>query len=394
MDAKVVLFVHAHPDDETIVTGGTIALLGDAGVTVAVLTCTRGEMGEVVPGPLKFLEGDEAALSARREGELARAMHILGVTDHRYLGTAEARTPGLPPRRYRDSGMRWGPNGAQPLPDTSEESLCAATLDEVVGDIVSVIAKLQPTTVISYDRTGGYGHPDHLRVHEATSVAARELGVPFFMILPSGTSDDGTGGLDGDLVIDVTGVFDRKVAALQAYETQLTVGTGTITHSGGQVEPINTVERYRPSAPMVDDAGTRKRSLLVPSVLAAVGGVVIALVASVNHQVLSTVFGQPVWVGGAFALGIVATWLVGLRLMYGTRWVTLWAAIAMLVVIGTLATESPGGSVIIPANGPGRLWAYGPAVIAAVTLLWPQPRSWRRAKVDQDNSAGKEPDPQ
>jgi N-acetyl-1-D-myo-inositol-2-amino-2-deoxy-alpha-D-glucopyranoside deacetylase len=94
-----VLFVHAHPDDETIVTGGTIAKLVDLGAAVTVLTCTRGELGEVIPDEFKHLEGAGAELAQFRTGELHSAMHILGVTDHRFLGETSARWAGREPRR-------------------------------------------------------------------------------------------------------------------------------------------------------------------------------------------------------------------------------------------------------------------------------------------------------
>src|SRR5690606_31265526 len=110
-DLEHVVFVHAHPDDETISTGGTIASLVEAGVGVTVVTCTRGERGEVIPPELQHLEGDGPALAGVREGELAAAMAALGVTDHRYLGDSNARAAGLAPRRYADSGMVWGADG-------------------------------------------------------------------------------------------------------------------------------------------------------------------------------------------------------------------------------------------------------------------------------------------
>ena len=102
-----MLFVHAHPDDETIVTGGTIALLAESGATVTVLTCTRGERGEVIPAPFKHLEGAGEQLAEFRAAELARALHVLGVTDHRFLGEDRARWGQAEPRRYTDSGMQW-----------------------------------------------------------------------------------------------------------------------------------------------------------------------------------------------------------------------------------------------------------------------------------------------
>src|SRR5690554_2536102 len=110
-ESRHVLFVHAHPDDETISTGGTIATLVDAGVGVTVVTCTRGERGEVIPAELVHLEGDGPKLAEHRMGELADAMRILGVEDHRYLGEQSARLADLPPRRYLDSGMVWDSSG-------------------------------------------------------------------------------------------------------------------------------------------------------------------------------------------------------------------------------------------------------------------------------------------
>src|SRR4051812_49364911 len=125
-DTERVLFVHAHPDDETISTGGTIAKLVEDGAWVTVLTCTRGELGSVVPDDLAHLRTDPDALATQRETELAAAMSILGVSDHRYLGAPDARWPGRPARQYRDSGMVWGVSGATAPPTVSPDSLVAA----------------------------------------------------------------------------------------------------------------------------------------------------------------------------------------------------------------------------------------------------------------------------
>ena len=100
-----ICFVHAHPDDETLASGALIAHLVHLGHRVSVLTATRGEMGEVVPGPLSQLAGTPE-LELRREQELAGALDVLGVTDHAFLGTPPARAGGSV-RRYLDSGMRW-----------------------------------------------------------------------------------------------------------------------------------------------------------------------------------------------------------------------------------------------------------------------------------------------
>src|SRR3984957_1317473 len=110
--AERVLFVHAHPDDETLETGGTIAALVDRGAKVTVLTCTRGERGEIIPDDLRPALESKAAMAKLREAELAAAMKILGVTDHRYLGDRNARWSGAADRVYVDSGMSWGKPGA------------------------------------------------------------------------------------------------------------------------------------------------------------------------------------------------------------------------------------------------------------------------------------------
>lgn len=172
-DARV-LVVHAHPDDESITTGGTIASLVERGASVTVVTATRGEGGEVIGEDLAHLEGDRSGLAAHREVELARAMQVLGVNDHRYLG--EARSAGAygarDPRRFEDSGMVWGADGhAQAPTDMPEAALCAAETEVAAGYLVAILAELDPHLVVTYASGGGYGHPDHRRVHDLTVAA-------------------------------------------------------------------------------------------------------------------------------------------------------------------------------------------------------------------------------
>jgi N-acetyl-1-D-myo-inositol-2-amino-2-deoxy-alpha-D-glucopyranoside deacetylase len=365
-----VLFVHAHPDDETITTGGTIALLRERGAGVTVLTCTRGERGEVVPPELAHLSGD--ALAEHRAGELAEALRILGVDDQRFLGAADARMAGLPPRRYRDSGMRWGASGPIPVEDADPWSLSAADLREVAGDVATVIAEVRPTAVVSYDEQGGYGHPDHLVAQAAARHAALVLRVPYFSIVADGA------GPAADRRVAVGPMLDKKTDALRAHRTQLTVVGDTIVHSGGQSEPIATVETFRHAG---EDPGPepgweelRPASRLLACAGALAAGVVLGLVGSVNHQLVATPFGIPVWTGAAAALALAVLLLAGARLLTGNRVLAACAAVGLLLVVGILALPGPGGSVLIPANGPGWLWAYGPLVVAAVVLAWPRPR--------------------
>lgn len=228
--AGTVLLVHAHPDDETLSTGALAAELVARGRRVELLTATRGERGEVVAGPLAHLEGTEA-LAPHREGELRGACEELGIARLHWLGAPPARAAGLAPRRYRDSGMRWlRPGLAGPAADVTPDALCAAPLAEVAADIAALIGELRPALVVSYDPGGGYGHPDHVRVHDATVLACREHGAPFVEVLPE-PADDGEW-----FVLEER--RDAVERALRRHATQLSVRGAELVHSGGQVQPV------------------------------------------------------------------------------------------------------------------------------------------------------------
>ncbi|TFB46734.1 PIG-L deacetylase family protein [Cryobacterium tagatosivorans] len=227
-----VLFVHAHPDDETISTGALIAELSARGSRVFLLTATRGERGEVVPGPLSGLEGTDA-LAQARESELQRAADALGISERFWLGQGPARAKGLRPRRYRDSGMTWlRPGLAGPADDVDEDALAPAPLPEVTADVAALIAQLRPSLVVSYDSGGGYGHPDHVRMHEAARSAGRARDTPFAEIVQAPTPDAEWFDLDARI--------DAVTAALHCHTSQLTVHGSDMVHSGGQREPIRT----------------------------------------------------------------------------------------------------------------------------------------------------------
>lgn len=372
------LFVHAHPDDETITTGGTIATLLDAGIGVTVLSCTRGERGEVIPAELRSLEGQSSALAAHREGELREAMQILGVTDHRYLGSPRARVAGSTPRRYLDSGMRWGTDGAEPLDALDPESLAAAPLGEVAADVATVIRDVAATVVISYDAHGGYGHPDHIRAHDAAQRAADVIGVPFFAVL----TDDAEP-LPGDVTVDVTAVLGRKTDALRAHRTQLTVDGDRFALSSGPHRPIATRERFRRidagSAAIEtprDDSATWSElgltSRIVACVLAFVVGGALGGIGTVNHQLVLPVAGLRLPGGVTVALLLVLALMLGLRLVFVTRVMPLVAGTGILAAMLTLTVGGPGGSVLVPANAAGYAWTYGAAAIVALVLAWPR----------------------
>ncbi len=165
MSNRRLLLVHAHPDDETITTGATMAYYAAQGVQVTLLTCTLGEEGEILVPDYAQLEAAQAdQLGGLRVGELAAAMHALGVTDHRFLGGAG---------RFRDSGMMGTPANEHP-----RAFWRAATDPDVFGAAVAaavaVIREVRPQVVITYDDNGDYGHPDHIMAHRvATAAVAR-----------------------------------------------------------------------------------------------------------------------------------------------------------------------------------------------------------------------------
>jgi len=236
-DQRSVLFVHAHPDDETISTGALIAECVARGSRVFLLTCSRGERGEVVAGPLTALAGT-IELAREREHELDRATGILGVHSKFWLGEPPARAAGLSPRRYRDSGMIWiRPGLAGPADDAAADALSVAPLAEVAGDIAALIVRLRPALVVSYDDGGGYGHPDHVRAHEAALAASRSTGTPFAEVLETPT--------DGAEWFDLPHRLAVVTDALSAHASQLTVHGTDIVHSGGQREAIVTAAGLR-----------------------------------------------------------------------------------------------------------------------------------------------------
>ncbi len=228
-----VLFAHAHPDDETLATGALIAHLRRQGTDVVVLTATRGEAGEVVPGVLTEVS-TSADLAAARERELAEALAVLGVTEHYYLGAPPARAAGLEARRYQDSGMRWVTETmAGPADVSNQQSLTAATLAEVTSDLVAVLDHVRPDLLISYDDTGGYGHPDHVRMCRASAAAAGQSGVPMAELVSEEPERSGT-----TEWLQLTDELPTVIAALNRHRSQLTVHGRDVVHVGGQREPI------------------------------------------------------------------------------------------------------------------------------------------------------------
>ena len=252
-----LLFVHAHPDDETITNGGTIARYVAQGADVRVVTCTLGEEGEVIGERYALLAVDHAdQLGGYRIGELTTALNVLGIAEPIFLGG---------PGRWRDSGM-------------SGESRRHHTAfvdagNEAVDALVDILDSLRPHVVVTYDPKGGYGHPDHVQTHRVTAaaIAAARWQVPkfYWTVLAAGAlqtalddvSDIPSGWIrqpelgrseytyaDGDIdaVIDVGKHLSAKVTALAAHTTQLTLAPDqrSFALSNNIVFPILTQEHF------------------------------------------------------------------------------------------------------------------------------------------------------
>lgn len=280
--SRRMLLVHAHPDDESILSGATIAAAVLAGVAVTLLTCTRGDRGEVMVPGLTGLLADRRRLALHRMGELATAMAVLGVTDHRFL-----EAPGYPDG-FADSGMAGTAATEQPS--------CLARADVLVTGtaVAATIRELRPHVLATYDEHGGYGHPDHIAAHRAAMYGCQlaaapfrpDLGPPWSVPkiywsaaprtvtlgglaeagagLPPGQVDDPVlagnpanwrvADPDAVLVTDDALVTTRidareqlpaKRAALQAHATQLRVAGDRFALTNGVAQPVSGVEWYR-----------------------------------------------------------------------------------------------------------------------------------------------------
>jgi N-acetyl-1-D-myo-inositol-2-amino-2-deoxy-alpha-D-glucopyranoside deacetylase len=277
-----LLFVHAHPDDESITNGATIAHYVARGAQVHVVTCTLGEEGEVIGDQWAWLAVDHAdQLGGYRIGELTAALQALGVGAPIFLGG---------PGRWRDSGMvGTAPRRQQRFIDADER--------EAVGALVTLIRTLRPHVVVTYDAIGGYGHPDHVQAHVVTTAAVAAAGtddypgtpwtVPKFYwtviarsaftagwevlgpddlrsewVIPPADGDFGGLGYSDDeidAVIEAPDALSAKTAALAAHATQVIVGpTGrACALSNNLVLPIVAQEHYILAAGAAGDRDER-----------------------------------------------------------------------------------------------------------------------------------------
>jgi N-acetyl-1-D-myo-inositol-2-amino-2-deoxy-alpha-D-glucopyranoside deacetylase len=224
---RSLLLVHAHPDDESIGTGATMARYAAEGARVTLVTCTLGEMGEIIPPDLRHLLPDE--LAQHRITELDRACAALGVTDHRFLGGEG---------RYRDSGMMGLPDNDDP------RCFWQADVNEAAGQLAKIIDEVGADVIVTYDSNGFYGHPDHIQAHRVAWRAFEAAGqtakfyataMPRSVLasaveLPEDSwfvrAADLSASVPDEQVtteIDATRYLGAKLEAMRAHETQITV---------------------------------------------------------------------------------------------------------------------------------------------------------------------------
>jgi len=223
-----VVFLHAHPDDECLTTGGTMARLSAEGHQVVLVTATDGAQGEVPDG---LLAGGET-LASRRASEVDASAQALGVASLRLLG-------------YPDSGMVGTDGNAVP------GAFCNVEVDDAAARLAEVLQEVTADVLVTYDEHGGYGHPDHIQVHRVGVRAAELAGTPglyqatinrdVVLAFMAQAVEDGVapGGGDGQgpspeematiglpaseitTVVDVAGFIPAKQAAMRCHETQV-----------------------------------------------------------------------------------------------------------------------------------------------------------------------------
>ncbi|MDI2128926.1 N-acetyl-1-D-myo-inositol-2-amino-2-deoxy-alpha-D-glucopyranoside deacetylase [Yinghuangia seranimata] len=263
-----LLLVHAHPDDEVINNGASMARYAAEGVHVTLVTCTLGEEGEVLVPELAHLAADrEDALGPHRMTEIADSMKALGVDDQRWLGG---------PGRYRDSGMMGT------APNERPDSFWQADVDEAASHLVEIVRELRPQVLVAYDEIGGYGHPDHIQAHRVAMRAAELAADPaygegepwgiskiYWNAVPRSVIKESFDALTAqgkELPFDIvdvdelpfvvddalitTGIeageyLDAKVAALKAYPTQIATDDTFFALSNNVGQSIMTIEHYR-----------------------------------------------------------------------------------------------------------------------------------------------------
>ncbi|MFI8596182.1 PIG-L family deacetylase [Rothia koreensis] len=349
-----MLFIHAHPDDESTSTGATMSHYARAGAAVDLLTMSRGEMGEVIGERHADLDvrkrsdddsGD--ALGALRETELEAACRELGVRNHWFA--ERRRNPGY----FRDSGMSWGKHGrATSAANAASDCLTRAPLKESAAAIARVIEKVRPDVVVSYDVDGGYGHPDHRRTHEATMKALGMLSRKAQPLLVWGVEGEADPDDDRRQAV-VEGDAATKKTAMAAHETQVEVGDGMTFHYSNNVEQnISAAESYRLLAESIDVSQEDPEDLAagpVNSVIAGAGvGLVVGFIGTMFHASISYFSGWYLPWGLGLALLLVLSGTLWISHYTRRTWATVLPGLFAFIEIGFFVYARSDSLLVIP----------------------------------------------
>ncbi|MEO0048698.1 MAG: hypothetical protein RL556_30 [Actinomycetota bacterium] len=365
---KRILLVHAHPDDESLFTGHVIADAIARGAEVFVLTLTRGERGKMKLADLKALEGKYAAMGAFRTNELHNALKEFespsGNVQHAFAGT----------RAYLDSGVRLGAFGKPTRKRVLDEmSLMAVSTAVIADDILQLMNSFRPDAVITYNRNGGYGHPDHKKAFEATSMALRMYSkgrasrAPKFWVIAEP-------GERAEVLVGSAQTAKVKKRALEAHASQVGIGVETYWIVEGKEIRYDAPERLR-------RASSSYWNVLKPILLstwAVPVGVLISLAGTMLH--LTRAIGSKAPIGlivGLLLVGVVALALRVLRRSRGALY--LFAASFFTTLWYLIQLQTSGGEQ--PFSGDmSTYWIWGSSIVLALIIVFPniQPASWSK----------------
>ncbi|WP_421732631.1 N-acetyl-1-D-myo-inositol-2-amino-2-deoxy-alpha-D-glucopyranoside deacetylase [Cellulomonas sp.] len=300
-----LLAVHAHPDDESLTTGALLAAWAASGRPVTLVTCTRGERGEVIGERLAHLEGDGPALAEHRDHELDGAVAALGVRDRVYLDAV----PPTADQRFEDSGMAWVGAGRAGRPDEiPPAAFVRVGLEEAAERLARVIRSRRPDVVATYEPGGGYGHPDHVRTQQVTQRAVELAGA---------RSDDASPGYAVPVVLWVVQGCDALRRGLRAlgparHDLELPDPTAELPSVAVPDDEIDVEVAVLPVRDRVLDA-LRSHATQVQAVRAVDGDNALVASYALSNGILAPVLPTETYRRGTGGSGAPVVWPVGVR---------------------------------------------------------------------------------
>jgi N-acetyl-1-D-myo-inositol-2-amino-2-deoxy-alpha-D-glucopyranoside deacetylase len=300
-----------------------------------------------------------------RSNELRNALAQLGNIQHRFAGT----------RAYFDSGMRINAFG-KPIKArrTDEMSLSSVSTAVVADDIFQLLKEFKPDAVITYNRKGGFGHPDHKKAHEATAMALRRFArdsktkAPrFWVIAEPGERFD----------VEVGGVktAPKKKAALEQHASQVAVAAETYSIVPGRDVRYDAPERLR-------KASTRPWLWLKPIFIALWAlplGILLGFAGTLLHSVTAS-DAERTPIGLVVALVMTFSLALALRLLRNSRGALYLMSFTLAGTVFWLSRPGAGGDALIMDNQAGNIWVYGSLIFCAVVILFPKlrPGTWAK----------------